>query len=71
MCYIVLRTKTIINNMEINNMYEDETGLILCHYCETPAVSRITGISDMYICNDEECAKACLFDNLGEESIEY
>ena len=52
-------------------MYKDETGLILCHYCEDPAVSKITGISDMYICNDEECAKACLFDNLGEESIEY
>lgn len=52
-------------------MYEDETGIILCYYCEDEAVSNITGISDMYICNDAECAKSCLFDNLGEESIEY
>ena len=57
--------------MEKNKMYEDETGIILCYYCEDEAVSNITGISDMYICNDAECAKSCLFDNLGEESIEY
>tara|TARA_R110002096_G_scaffold36002_2_gene100920 strand:- start:537 stop:695 length:159 start_codon:yes stop_codon:yes gene_type:complete len=52
-------------------MYEDETGLKLCHYCEEEAVSNITGIQDMYICSDEACAKACLFDNMGEESIGY
>jgi len=52
-------------------MFEDEYGNYLCHYCEEPAEIEITGISDMYLCCDAECAKSCLYDNLGEQSIEY
>lgn len=52
-------------------MFEDETGLILCHYCEEEAVITITGISDMYLCDDAHCAQQCLYSELGEESIEY
>jgi|TARA_Y100000034_G_C6516327_1_gene222028 hypothetical protein len=52
-------------------MLTDETGLILCHYCESEATIDITGIGDMYLCNDSECAKACLYENMGEEPIKY
>ena len=54
-----------------NNMFRDETGLILCYYCEEEATISITGIGDMYLCDDAECAKNCLYDNIGEEPIEY
>ena len=53
------------------NAYVNETGLILCNYCDDLATVKITGISDMYLCDDSECAKFCLYDNCGEESIEY
>ena len=49
----------------------DETGLYLCHYCEEEAIISITGISEMYLCNDAHCAQQCLYSELGEEPIEY
>tara|TARA_Y100001963_G_scaffold108357_1_gene149792 strand:- start:42 stop:362 length:321 start_codon:yes stop_codon:yes gene_type:complete len=52
-------------------MFEDETGLILCHYCDDEATINITGISDMYLCDDAECAKECLYNEMGEEPIDY
>ena len=52
-------------------MNEDETGIILCHYCEESAEIEILGISDMYLCSSAECAQSCLYDNIGEQSIEY
>ena len=51
-------------------MFKNEYGLPICHYCEEEATINITGISDMHLCNDSECAKACLYDNMGEEPIE-
>ena len=49
----------------------DETGLYLCHYCEEEAIISITGIQDMYLCDGAECAKECLYNELGEEAIIY
>ena len=52
-------------------MFEDETGLILCHYCDDEATISITGISDMYLCSDAHCAQECLYSEMGEEPIDY
>ena len=52
-------------------MFEEETGLYLCHYCEEEAIISITGIQDMYLCDGAECAKECLYNELGEEAIIY
>ena len=52
-------------------VFKNETGLILCNYCDDLATVKITGISDMYLCDDSECAKGCLYDNCGDEPIEY